>query len=120
MRRHVCMRFVFVLALSLCVLLPLASAESKAALTVVTSRPEALYAIGEEVTFEVSLTRDGAAVDGPVSYELSNDGADSLGKGRNGGRDPYFRDDAEWPYPTTQNAGSVPTFARAGWNHRGV
>ena len=59
-----------------------AGAAGKLALSVSTDRPDAIYSTGEEVCFEVKLTRGAEAVKtGSASYVLSEDGLKQLAAG---------------------------------------
>ena len=59
-----------------------APCEGTFAVTAVTDRPEALYHVGETVTFRVTVTLDGQPLsEGQACYVLSNDGAETLGEG---------------------------------------
>jgi cephalosporin-C deacetylase len=50
---------------------------------VVANRPDALYHVGEPVTFKVTLSEGAASVtQGDIAYVLTNDGQDNLGKGK--------------------------------------
>jgi len=51
-------------------------------LSVVTDRPEAVYSVGQEVSFLVTLKQEGKAVtEGRIGYSLSNDGLVPIDRG---------------------------------------
>ena len=59
-----------------------AGAEGKLALSVSTDRPDAIYSTGDEVCFQVKLSRGAEAVKtGSVGFVLSEDGLDQLDAG---------------------------------------
>lgn len=63
------------LSLALYMASPSRAAEPSYKLSVVTDRPEALYAVGQQVEFKVTLQEGGKSVHkGKVSYVLDNDG----------------------------------------------
>ncbi len=66
---------VFCLTATLCVAAQARAAEPSYKLTVVTDRPDALYAVGQQVEFKVTLQEGNQPVHkGRVSYVLDNDG----------------------------------------------
>ena len=68
------------IAVALCIHAEPAAAEYQ--LTVVTDRPDAIYSVGENVRFKVTLTKDKEPVTkGGISYILNNDGTDILAQG---------------------------------------
>lgn len=63
------------LSLALCIASQLRAAEPSYKLTVATDRPDALYAVGQQVVFKATLLENGQSVrKGKVSYVLDNDG----------------------------------------------
>jgi cephalosporin-C deacetylase len=68
----------------LCLVTAIAAQKTESALklSVVTDRPDALYSVGEMVTFLVTLKQDSQTVsEGQIDYELDKDGVPPLQKG---------------------------------------
>ena len=73
---------IFLACLALSLPLTQARAAEEFTLGVSTDRPDAIYATGDEVCFEVKVGRGSEAVKtGSVSYVLSEDGLTQLGAG---------------------------------------
>ena len=73
---------VLCLAVALSLAVRTRAAEPTCTLAVTTDRPDALYAVGQEIEFAVKLLKDGKPVrEGQVSYVLDNDGKEPVRKG---------------------------------------
>ena len=68
----------------LCLVTAIAAQKTEPALklSVVTDRPDALYAVGEKATFLVTLKQDSPTIlEGQIDYELDKDGVPPVQKG---------------------------------------
>ena len=82
MRRHLPVGF-FILSSALLVATLQARVAERPFLTVVTDRPAALYAVGENAKFLITLKKDGQPLtEGEISYVLDNDGVPPAAKGK--------------------------------------
>jgi cephalosporin-C deacetylase len=82
MRRQALPRLIICAVLIAVLWSPQAPCEGEYAVSVVTDRPDALYSVGETVTFHATVTEDGRPLaEGEARYVLSNDGSNTLGDG---------------------------------------